>query len=159
MHLYGLQTFVWKKSCEFQTSLKSLNQRCSNFIWSLLGAAEWKIAKMVAVNWPRWPPCPYMVKTFRKSFSPDQRMPWGWIFAQIIGDERSTKIAKMMVVHWRLTFLRRCQVCFRMHLYGPHTFVWKKHLIISNDTSSEASWPMWLKFHVEPPWGRGTKDC
>ena len=24
-----------------------------------------KIAKIVAVRWPRWPPCPYMVKTFK----------------------------------------------------------------------------------------------
>ena len=26
---------------------------------------ERKIAKMVAVHEPRWPPCPYMVKTFK----------------------------------------------------------------------------------------------
>ena len=49
-------------------------------------------------------------------------MPWGWIFAQTIRDERSTK---MMVVHWRLAFLRRGQVCFPMHLYERHTFVWE----------------------------------
>ena len=53
-------------------------------------------------------------------------MPCGWIFAQIIRDGRSTKVAKMMVVHWRLTFLRRSQVCFPMHLYRHHTFVFKK---------------------------------
>ena len=53
-------------------------------------------------------------------------MPCGWIFAQIIRDRKSTKVAKMMVIHWHLTFLRRGQVCFCMHLYGPHTFVWKK---------------------------------
>ena len=53
-------------------------------------------------------------------------MPWGWIFAQIIKDRRSTKVAKMMVVHWRLIFLRRGQVCFPVHLYGHHTFVWEK---------------------------------
>ena len=50
-------------------------------------------------------------------------MLWGWNFAQIIGDGRSTKVAKMMVVHWRLTFLRWSQVCFPIHLYGPQTFV------------------------------------
>ena len=31
-----------------------------------------------------------------------------------------------MVVHWHLTFLRRGQVCFPIHLYGHHTFVWEK---------------------------------
>ena len=47
-------------------------------------------------------------------------MPWGWTFAGIIGDERSTKIAKRIVVRWRLTFLRQGQVCFPMHLYGKN---------------------------------------
>ena len=36
-----------------------------HFIWSLLRVGERKIAKMVAVRRPRWPPCPYMVKTFK----------------------------------------------------------------------------------------------
>ena len=85
-------------------------------------------------------------------------MPWGWIFAQIIGDRRSTKVAKMMVIHWCLTFLRRSQICFPMYLHGPHTFVWEKCWEFQT-TSSEASGPMLLKFHVEPPWGRGMKDC
>ena len=58
---------LWEKCSEFQTTspLEPLGQWCSNFIWSLLGAGKWKIAKMVAVHWPRWPPCPYMVKTFK----------------------------------------------------------------------------------------------
>ena len=45
--------------------LKPLSQFCSNFIWSLFRVGERKIAKMVAVIWPRWPPRPYMVKTFK----------------------------------------------------------------------------------------------
>ena len=51
-------------------------------------------------------------------------MLWGWIFAQIIGDGRSTKVAKIMVAHWCLTFLQ--QSCFPMHWYGHHTFIWEK---------------------------------
>ena len=59
--------FVWEKCWEFQMTspLEPLGQCCSNFIWSLPGAGKWKIAKTVAVHWPRWPPCPYMVKTFK----------------------------------------------------------------------------------------------
>ena len=76
----------------------------------------------------------------------------GWIFAYIIWNWRSTKVAKIILIHWHLTFLRRGQVCFCMHLYGPHTLVWKKMLIISNGFSSEASGPVLLKFHAEPPW-------
>ena len=46
-----------------------------------------------------------------------------------------------------------------------YAFVWApyicigKMLRISNDFSSEASGPVLLKFHLEPPWGRGMKDC
>ena len=79
-------------------------------------------------------------------------MACGWIFAYIIWNGRSTKVAKIIVIHWHLTFLRQGQVCFCMDLYGPHTFVWKKLLIISNGFSSEASGPVLLKFHAEPPW-------
>ena len=46
-------------------SNEPLGQCCSNFFWSLPGAREWKIAKIVAVHWTRWLPCPYMVKTFK----------------------------------------------------------------------------------------------
>ena len=41
------------------------NHWANYFIWSLLRVGERKIAKMVAVRWPRWPPRPYMVKTFK----------------------------------------------------------------------------------------------
>ena len=98
--------------------LKLLSQFCSNFIWSLLRVGERKIAKMVAVHWSRLPPRPYMVKTFKNP--PEPRMPWGWTFAGIIGDGRSTKIAKRIFVSWRLIFLRQGQVCFPMHLYGKN---------------------------------------
>ena len=39
-----------------------------------------------------------------------------------------------------------------MLLYG-------KMLSISNYFSSEATGPVLLKFHVEPPWDRGMKVC
>ena len=79
MHLYGHHTFVWEKCWEFQTTspLKPLGQCCSNFMWSLLrlGERERKIAKMVAVHWPRWLPCPYMVKTFKNLLLQNQISP------------------------------------------------------------------------------------
>ena len=65
-----------------------------------------KIVKMVVVHWPRWLPCHYMVKTF-------------------IEDIRSTEIAKLMVLRWRLT-LRQGQICFPVHLYGLYTFTREK---------------------------------
>ena len=49
----------------FQTSspLKPLGQLNSNFIWRLLRMGERKFVQMFLGTWPRWPPCPYMVKT------------------------------------------------------------------------------------------------
>ena len=104
------------------SALKPLAQCCSNFMWNLLG--ERKIAKMVMVQWPRWLPCPYIIKTFKKSSSPEPNNPWGLIFAQVIMDGRSTKIAKVMVLHWCLTFygmVKFASPCICMgpiHLYG-----------------------------------------
>ena len=86
-------------------------------------------------------------------------MPWDWMFAQIITVGRSAKVAKMMVVRWRLTFLTTTSRLL------PYAFVWGpyfcmgKMLSISNDFSSEAARQMLPKFHAELPWGGGTKDC
>ena len=123
MPLYEPHTFEWENCWEFQTTLKPLSQFCSNFIWSHFRVGKQKIAKIVAVCWPRWPPCPYMVKTFKIFFSRTENA-WGWIFAQIIGDERSTKVAKRIVVRWHLTFhgkVKFASLCMCMspkHLNG-----------------------------------------
>ena len=44
---------------------KPMGQSKSNFIWSFYGMGERKFAQMFLVTWPRWPPCPYMVKTLK----------------------------------------------------------------------------------------------
>ena len=36
-----------------------------NFIWILDGMGEWQLVQTVQVTWPRWSPCPYMVKTWK----------------------------------------------------------------------------------------------
>ena len=75
MHWYGHHIFVWEKCWEFQMTfpLKPLGQCCSNFIWSLLRLVEQKIAKIVMVHRPRWPPCPYMVKTLKNLLLQNRR--------------------------------------------------------------------------------------
>ena len=97
------------------TSLKPLNPILLKFHMESLRVGERKIAKMVAVRWPRWPPRPYMVKTFKNLLLQNR---------ECLGAEpllrRSTKIAKRIVVRWCLTFLRQGQVCFPMHLYGKN---------------------------------------
>ena len=99
---------------------KPLSQFCSNFIWSLLRLGERKIAKMAAVHWPGWPPCPYMVKTFKNLLLQNREC-----LAQIIGDRRSTKVAKMMVIHWCLTFLQRGRLLPYVFIWAPY-IVWEK---------------------------------
>ena len=64
-HFLSIRPSVHPLTFSTTSSLKPLSQFCSNFIWSHLRVGERKIAKMVAVRWPRWPPCPYMVKTFK----------------------------------------------------------------------------------------------
>ena len=78
-------------------------------------------------------------------------MACGLIFADIILNGWSTKVAKIIVIHGHLTFLRRGQVLL---LYA---FIWapyicmEKMLIISNGFSSETFGPVLLKFHAKPP--------
>ena len=60
--------FVWAPYICMGKMLRISND-FANFIWSFLGAEEWKIAKMIAILWPRWPPCPYMVKPLKIFFS------------------------------------------------------------------------------------------
>ena len=65
-----------------------------------------------------------MLKNLKESSSPESNKPWALIFAQIMRGRRSTQIAKMMALCWRLTFLWQGQICFPMHLYGPYTFIY-----------------------------------
>ena len=74
--------------------LNSLGQCCSNFMWSLLGARERKIAKMDVVQ----ASMPKYGKNVSESSSPEPTKPWALIFTQIMRDRRATKIAKIMVL-------------------------------------------------------------
>ena len=42
-------------------------------MWSLLGMGEWKFVQTVQVTWPRWPPCPYMVKILKNLLLQNQK--------------------------------------------------------------------------------------
>ena len=43
----------------------------TNLLWKLSGTRKWKSDDIILITWPRWPPCPYMVKTSQKYFSPE----------------------------------------------------------------------------------------
>ena len=55
----------------------------------------------------------------------------------------STKIAKIMVIHLYLTFLRQGQVCFFMHFYG------EKHLKILFSETEVGLWLNLCIYHLE----------
>ena len=86
----------------FQTSssLKLLGQLNSYFIWRLLRMGERKFVQMVLVTWPRWPPRPYMVKTLKKSSSPEPESQWPWDLVCSIGVVEPTKFVQMMILGW-----------------------------------------------------------
>ena len=86
----------------FQTSspLKLLGQLNSYFICRLLRMGERKFAQMVLVTWPRWPSRPYMVKTLKKSSSPEPEGRWPWDLVCSIGVVGPTKFVQMMILGW-----------------------------------------------------------
>ena len=168
MAVYWHLTFLrWGQVCFPRcicnaSPLKPLGQFCSNFMCSLLWAEEWKLAKMVAVHWPRWPPCPYMVKIFKNLLLQNR----GHLGAESLHKSLGIWGLPKMLKWWsyidiwpfygEVKFASLCICMGTTHVYGK---CMGKMLRISNDLSSEASWPMLLKFHVEPSWGRGTIDC
>ena len=73
-----------------------------------------EFVQTVLVTWPRWPPCPYMVKTLKKSSSPEPKCRWPWILVCSIGCSSTTKIIQMMTY-----FTARSNLV-------PYAFVWEK---------------------------------
>ena len=60
-----------------RSSPKPLGQSKPDFMWSLHGSGERKFVRGSWVTWPRWPPCPYMVKALQKpSLEPKGQWPW-----------------------------------------------------------------------------------
>ena len=110
---------------------KPLGQCCSNFMWSLLRLGERKIAKMVAVHWPRWPPCPYMVKTF-KSLPQNRRCLWAEYLHKSSGTGGLPKLLKwwsyidVWPFYSEVKFASICICMGPIHLYGKNvdSFKW-----------------------------------
>ena len=71
----------------------------------------------VLVTWPRWPPCPYMVKTLKKSSSPEPKGRWPWNLVCSIGCSSTTKFVQMMSLGWPWPILQQVKfgpLCFCM---------------------------------------------
>ena len=96
-------------------------------LWSLLGAGERKIVKMIVVHWLRWPPCPYMVKTFEDLLLQNQISLWALSLHKSSGTGDLPKLLKSWsyLDYWpfygKVKFDSSC-ICM-----GPiYTFMWEK---------------------------------
>ena len=101
------------------SSRKPLGQSKSNFIWSLHGMGERTFVQLVQVTWPRWPPCPYMVKALKKS-PPEPKGRWPWNLVCSIGFSSTIKFFSNDDPGVTLTYFTA-----RWNLV-PYAFVWEK---------------------------------
>ena len=77
-----VKVILWPWSKVTQISkLKLVFLKNGRAVWiqnsyeSLRENKEWKFIQMSWVTWPTWLPCPYMVKTLKKSSSPEPNRP------------------------------------------------------------------------------------
>ena len=111
---------------------------------AFLSHGERKIAKMVAVGRPRWPPCPYMVRPFKNLLLQN----WGCLGAKSVHKSSGTgdlpKLLKRLsyVDIWpfygKVKFASLC-ICM-----SPITFIWGN--CWEFDDFSEATEPILLRF-------------
>ena len=87
-------------------------------MWSLHEMKEWKWVQMVYVTWPRWPPCLYMVKTFKNLFLWHQKGRWPSNLLCNIGSSRTTKFVQMMTLGWPWPILQQSKIWPLWFLYG-----------------------------------------
>ena len=73
--------------------------------------------KRSLVTTPRWPPCSYMVKIFKKS-SQEPKGRWPWNLVCSIRCSSTTKFVQMMNLGWPWPILRQGQIWSLMLLYG-----------------------------------------
>ena len=86
-------------------------------MWSLLGMGDRKLVQMVQVTWLRWPPCPYMVKTFKISSSLEPKGKCHWNLVCSIEYSRTTKYVQIMPLVWPWLFYGKIKfgpLCFSM---------------------------------------------
>ena len=98
---------------------------------------EWKFVFGVWVTWPRWPPCPYMVKNTSKIFFSRTKGPmtlWHWGLGPII-------ICSNDNPSWPWPILWQGQI-------WSHAFIWGKLLESHLMEETYSKWPEWQKVYV-----------
>ena len=110
----------------------------------LLKSGERKIAKMVAVGRPRWPPCPYMVRPFKNLLLQN----WGCLGAKSVHKSSGTgdlpKLLKRLSYVDIWPFYGKVKFASPRICMSPITFIWEN--CWEFDDFSEATEPNLLRF-------------
>ena len=85
---------------------------------------EYKFVQMVQVTWPIWPPCLYMIKTFKNLLLWNQKGWWPWDLVCSIGCWSTTKFIQMMTLGWPWPILRQDQIWSIMLFYWKRVKQW-----------------------------------
>ena len=101
---------------------------------------ERKFAQTVLITWPRWPPCPYMVKTL-----------------EIFSGTKRPMILKLRMHHWVLEYYQVCSnddpgltltyFAARSNLV-PYAFVWGKRFKIKRKWHRFEICNKWMKWQA-----------
>ena len=113
-------------------------------LWANIAHISWgaslgwvKIAKMIMVCWPRWPPCPYMVKTFKNLLLQNRRCLVAESLHKWSGMGGLPKLLKWWsyIDYWpfygEVKFASLCICICTRHLYGKNVEDFKRLLLWS----------------------------
>ena len=110
-------------------------------MWTLCGMGKSKWVQMVYVTWPRWPPCPYMVKTF-KDLLWNEKSWWPWNLLNSIGYSSTATFVQMMTLGWPWPCLWHVfQSAYPMH--SGERYRTNGHLVFN--CHSKAIFEAWVK--------------
>ena len=117
-----------------------MGQSKPNFIWSLSGMGERTFVHGVWVTWPRWPQCPYMVKTLKKSLSPEPKGQWPCGLVCSIG----------AIIVCSNDDPRLILTYFTARSYSVScAFIWGKLLESHLMEETYSKWPEWQKVYIK----------
>ena len=110
---------------------------------------EQKFDQTVLVTWPRWPPCPYMVKALKKSSSLEPKGWWPWNLVCSIGILSTAKFVQMMTLDWPWPILQQGQIWSLMLLYGKKVKQWIFQKLLSSMIWNLQQWPKWQAVSID----------
>ena len=111
------------------------------------------------VTWPTWPQCLYMVKTVKKSSSPEAIDWWPWNLVCSFVYASTTKVVQIMTLGWPWSILRQGQIWSHRLIDGKK---WKLFIFLETIAALglKVSWGIQLNEFMN--WvsikGRGPSD-